>query len=339
MARGAGPEQEQERVEAISGLRWYDDEQALALLEDSLRDRDGSVRSAAQNSLAFMGTQRTKQLLKDKLNTLPPVPQIYAACALQQMDSGIYLEVFRNFLRNQADKSKDYAATVQAIKGLRDAYLREPVSAAVEALHDERREIRLAATLALSEHKDIERAQKLLAEAAANKDPHFRLAASRALWALTVVQKAEIERAKAELALAQGNPRGGQRFLKRVYNGYDSISGDSTDYRLVLTSTLSVSKPLQVGRGTETIGMAEYVFQDAFDPAVDAFMKLASDINAKARTAGDALRNLEGPVSESSSLRRSLAEDPNLSSLRNIYKFRVLTGLQQPTEIDNLKLP
>jgi hypothetical protein len=42
---------------------------------------------------------------------------------------------------------------------------------------------------------------------------------------------------------------------------------------------------------------------------------------------------------ENPSPRKPLREDPNLESLHNIYEFRVLTGMQEPTTIDNINLP
>jgi len=341
VARASRAEQAEVHAAACSALRWYDDLEVVSFLVTQLDDQSSSVRQAALNSLVFRGSEHAQQLLKDKLSTLEPVRKVYAAVALQRMRTGIYPDIFRNFLKNKADQSKDYAATVQAIGGLHEAYLRAPVSAAVEALRDERREVRLAATLALAEHEEVEKVRAALANAAVDKDPHFRLAASRAFWALTVVQKAEKHRAEAALALTEGNFRRAEHILSQVYRGGYSRGGSAGDYRAVLENTLSVSKPMETPSRPNVIVFSgpNYVFQDDFNPAIAGFNKLESEIRAKKGEASEAIDELQDPLIENPGLQKSFREDPNLESLRNIYEFRVLTGIQEPTTIEHIKLP
>lgn len=64
-----------------------------------------------------------------------------------------------------------------------------------------------------------------------------------------------------------------------------------------------------------------------------------SEINTATGEKSAALDNLESLVSVHPDLRSFLAADPDLKALRDIYEFRVLTGLQQPIEVDDLKLP
>ncbi len=44
-------------------------------------------------------------------------------------------------------------------------------------------------------------------------------------------------------------------------------------------------------------------------------------------------------LSESLDLRKSIREDPVFEPLRKLYEFQVLTGMQMPISVDNIKLP
>jgi hypothetical protein len=339
VASAVGAGQPEVHAAACSGLRWYDDGETISLLVADLKNQSSQVRDAALGSLVSMDSERTQHLLKDKLSTLEPVPQVYAALALQRMGAGTYPEVFKDFLKNKTDERKDYAATVQAIKGLRGAYLDGPASAAVEALRDERREVRLAAMLALAGHNDVEKAKALLAGAAMGTDPHFRLAASRASWALVVVRRAESHRTEAALALAKDNLGGAEHALERAYQRDFFPNSGAHDYRSVLASALSVSKSAQTQRGIRMFASPDYLFQDVFQQAPATYINLDCDLGAKKGETDEVLRNLENLVSENPGFRKALREDPNLNSLHDIYEFRVLTGMQKPTTIEHINLP
>jgi hypothetical protein len=167
------------------------------------------------------------------------------------------------------------------------------------------------------------------------------LAASRALWAITVVQKAEKHRAEAALALSESNFRRAEHILNQVYHGDYSPGGLPADYRTALVNTLSVSKPVEAPSGANVIIMSgsNYVFQDDFDPAMAGFHRLECEISARKREAGEAIREVRDLLLENPGLRRSLREDPNLESLHNIYEFRILTGMQDPTTVEHINLP
>ena len=325
------------------GLSWYDDEEALDVLVDGLGDQYGSVTDAARDSLAFRGSEAVREFLRAKLDSMQPVRKVYAARVLQLMDPGTYPEVFSNFLKTKADELKDYAATVEAIEGLRDAYLREPVIAAVEALHDERREIRLAATLALAGRGDSEDTKNLLVKASTDKDPHFRMAVAKALWALAVVRKADADRARAGLLFSKKNFRGAEQTLDRVnpeYFGTFEFIRHPPDYTSMLEAGLSVAKSSKLPSGVTFSSSTSYIFfDDAFRPKGNQFDKLACDINAATGEISAALDTLQSVVAYRPSLRKSLADDPHLASLHSIYEFQVLTGMREPITVENIKLP
>ncbi|HME56864.1 MAG TPA: hypothetical protein VKF63_00890, partial [Terracidiphilus sp.] len=339
LAKANSPGEAEVRAMACSGLRWYDDEATLSLLVARLGDQSSTVRDLALHSLTFTGSRRTEHFLEDNLKTLGPVPRVYAALALQRIGSQSYPEIFRDFLENKADQTKDYSATVRAIQGLRNAYLRGPTSVAVDALRDERREVRLAASLALSQQENAQEAKALLAAAAIDKDPHFRLAASRALWAMGVFQRADNDRAKAAAALSRANLRVAERILNRVYQSVGPWGYNPSDFTSVLKSTLSVPTPRPSQQGIMIGSPTNYTFEDVFDPAAEAFIELTCDIDAKSGHAFRAVDRLGDIVLENPSLRMSLREDPYLAQLRNIYRFRVMIGMQEPITVENINLP
>jgi len=338
IGRAAGPGQAEVRAAVCRTLRWYDDADALGFLADGLKDGDRSVRDAAMGSLLFTGSERTRGFLKGKLKALEPVPQVYAARALQRMDPDTYSDVFEDFLKNRADKIKDYAATVQAIEGLHEAYLRQPVTGVVQALFDERREVRLAAILALAEHQDARKAKDLLLLSSSEADPYFRFAAARALWTLRAFEHANSIRARAELPLSQGDLGRARRILSRAYE-VPNASYFQLDYRGVLKSALLVSKPFQTKSMVFVGGPPSYVFGEAFDSAIGQSSRFEWDILAREGAISFALAEMERLPLKNPSLRKSFQQDPNLASLRNIYEFRVLTGMQEPITVENIKLP
>jgi HEAT repeat protein len=165
MIKASKPEEAEIRAASVTALRWYDDDAARSALLEALGDRDKSVRQAAVASLAFQPTGSLQKWLEGEPGNLVPVQRVYAARALQLMNGGDYTEIFTRFLKEKADEVKDYPATVQATIGLRDAYLKRPVPESVEALRDPRREIRLAATLAVIERGDSDQSVQLLEHA------------------------------------------------------------------------------------------------------------------------------------------------------------------------------
>ncbi len=213
----------------------------------------------------------------------------------------------------------------------------------VETLRDERREIRLAATLALANHNDSEDTRNLLVKASADKDPHFRMAVAKTLWALAVVHKADADRAKAGLLFSKRDFRGAEQTLNRVEPKYSSSAffyERPPDYTSMLEAGLSVAKSSKLPSGVGFSGGTSYIlFDAAFRPKGNQFDKLACDINVATGEISAALDALQSVVAYRPSLRKSLAEDPHLASLRNVYEFRVLTGMQQPIRVENIKLP
>jgi HEAT repeat protein len=327
------------RAAAYEGLWWYDDEEALNLLVDGLGDQFRWVRSSAVSSLAFWSSPAVKKFLAARLRTLDPVRKVYAARALQLMGPGVYPEVFSSFLKSQADELKDYNATVEAIEGLRDAYLLEPVITVIAALRDERREVRLAATLALAGHSNPQDTKNALIKASADKDPYFRTAVARALWAFAVVQRAKAGRAKAADLFAKNELHGAQLALNRAHHSDFGIGirfERPPDDTTMLEAGLSVAKSSKVRSG---ITRSSIIFDDAFRSEGDEFNRLACEINAATGDTETALNRVTSLAMDGPGARKSLAEDPLLAPLRNIYQFQVLTGMRPPIAVENFKPP
>ena len=205
------PEDAALRAAACRGLRWYDDDETLSALLDGLKDRDASVREAALQSFTFEDSEPRGRALRASVSAKDPLLRVYAARSLQLLHLGDYGDTFRRYLQENAEQTKDYQALVKAIVGLRDSYLDQPPSVAVEALRDPRREIRLAASLALTQHSDVAGATLALTRSVSDNDPRFRKSAQRAQWAMGVAQRADQRRESAREALLEGDNRRGLR--------------------------------------------------------------------------------------------------------------------------------
>lgn len=332
MIKASKPEEAEIRAGSMTGLRWYDDDAARSTLLEGLADRDELVREAALESFGFNSTESRTKWLEGELGSLRPAQKVYAARALQLVSKDNHASVFTQFLKERADEAKDYPATVEAMVGLRDAYIMQPTAESVDALGDPNREVRLAATLALIERGDYDQSVELLKEAEKHNDNRFQTAARRALWGISVERRSEalLERAQAELA--GGNSRLASQLLDRVYDpeNFGGMNNDSA-----LEAGLSVSKSSDEFAGP----YGSYLFESIFDPTHNRFKLLRCELTLKNASVSSAQFDLNSILSDDPALRNSLAQDPNLASLRSVYEFRVLTGLQQPTEIDNLKLP
>lgn len=176
-----------------------------------------------------------------------------------------------------------------------------------------------------------------------DSDLRFRVAATRALWAVGVLEKARLGKTKAAQLFRKGDLRSAARVVTQFYGTYFGSTfvfpTSRADYSSTLEAGLSVSKPLKVQSGVSTTSSAAVVFKDAFELDDADLSRLVSEINTATGEKSAALDNLESLVSVHPDLRSFLAADPDLKALRDIYEFRVLTGVQQPIEVDDLKLP
>ena len=84
---------------------------------------------------------------------------------------------------------------------------------------------------------------------------------------------------------------------------------------------------------------AVYVFDEVFSPKLDSFTILRSATDLKDRSYSHVMNRLRPLLSQNPALGKSIREDPRFEPLRQLYEFRVLTGLQQPTVINTIDLP
>ncbi len=72
---------------------------------------------------------------------------------------------------------------------------------------------------------------------------------------------------------------------------------------------------------------------------LDPSKLLRSQIHLKNGWISDPMGQLRTLLSESPGLRKAIREDPTFEPLGKLYKFRVLTGMQMPIPVDNIKIP
>ena len=82
-----------------------------------------------------------------------------------------------------------------------------------------------------------------------------------------------------------------------------------------------------------------YLFEKVFSPRLDRFKLLMAEADVKHGSIGDAIENLESLVLENPGLRQTIRENVNFEPLQKLYEFRVLTGLQKPISLSEIKLP
>ena len=321
-------DQAEVRSAAYRALTWYDDDETLAVLGGGLAERDDTVRTAAQESFAFANSNRSGRWLRQNIGQMSPQAQVYAARALQLMKAGGEAEVFSGYIRVQAERSNDYAALVTAIVGLREYYKTQPVPQVIDALKDERREIRLAATLGLAERPEADKVVEALKQAATEPGSHFQLAVRRAQWAAGVSARMRTLRHAASQALSSGDLRTASNSLRR----FDFNMSDETT---ALLMGLSVRKPSM----NEAAGGDNYVFSTAFWNRADREPLLQPEIDLKRGLIGTALETLTSALTTEPAMRKSLAVDPAFEPLRKHYQFRVITGIELPKLIDDIHFP
>ena len=320
------------RAAALKALRWYDDDETLEVFALGLRDNDSSVRAAAVESLTFQSSTRVRQWLHQKIQDPDAVTRVYAGQALQILEGVSYQEVFKNYLEQRAEATNDYGTLVESIIGLRDSYIAQPESVAVEALRSPRRDVRLASTLALMEHPHATEAAELLARAAKDDDPWFRLAVLRAQWAINAAHKAAAVREEAHGALTHHNAQRAGQLL-------DRIGESGTNYDLALKMALSAAKPLDINSTARIIRQGgAYLFDEAFSPKSGQLELLRLETEFKGRPGPYAVERLMGLLVGNPGLRKAVRDDPYFASLRGLYEFRVLTGMQEPIRGENIYL-
>jgi len=333
--KASQPQEGEIRAAALRGLRWYDDDETLEALALGLHDNDGSVRAAAVESLTSQSSTRVRQWLHQRIQDRDGVTRVYAGQALQTLEAVSYQDVFKNYLEQRAEATNDYGTLVESIIGLRDSYIAQPEAVAVEALRSPRRDVRLAATLALTEHPHTTEAAELLSRAPKDNDPWFHLAALRAQWAINAAHKAATVREEARGALTHDN-------VQRAWQLLDRVGESGTDYQLALKMAFSAGKPLGGPSGSSVIiitGGPGYLFDAVFSPKSAQFELLRSETRFKRRPPPDAVQRLMYLLSDNPGSRKAARDDPYFASLRGFYEFRVLTGMQEPITVEKIKLP
>ena len=147
-----------------------------------------------------------------------------------------------------------------------------PLPPPVDALRNPRWEIRLAGLLALIERPDHPATAQLLAMSLNEKDPYLRAEINRVLWAIKVVQMAEVQLQRAASALSAGNIRRARRILNNIHGFYDF---SAKDYEEILKVGLSTRKP------GHKLFLPFYILEEAFSPTVDRFAIQDSEIGVK----------------------------------------------------------
>jgi hypothetical protein len=311
------------RSAAIRGLRWYDDDDTLAVLFKAFEDSDRTVREAALETFTFLPAERTANWIGNKQRGLSRGQQVYATRVLQRSRRSEYADTYRGLLA-KADASIDYPALTQAIIGLRDAWVTEPVAAVIDGLADPKREIRLAATLALVDHPDRATVVPLLRSA--ETKTRATAAVRRAEWAVGVALRADQLRDQARSALASGD-------LARADQVLRLMTGPRSGYQAALKYGLSSPRTTAVQQGFIGDTSNWHLFDEVFASSVNTVALLHAELDIRRGSLSTALRSLTTYAAQHPNARKELREDSRFAPLRSDYEFRLVTGLQQPLTV------
>jgi len=315
----------QVRGPALRALRWYSDDDAVDVLIAALSEGERMDRDAALESLAW-ASQPVHQKLRNRLSTMNPISKIYCARALQVSEGDDFGIVFEKFIKEEADKLKDYGALEEAIVGLRDAYLAKPADVAVQALRDPYRTIRLAAALALAEkHPSEDDSGHLRNATSQSSNPELALAAERARWAIGVENRAAAALNQARLAASSGDPGLASRDLDAV--GLEGPSGITA---------------LQCGLGEISGGstfLTPNLYSRVFSPRHGDLSWLRSQIDAQRGDVKAAMQELSSLLEERPWMKQATREDAAFAPLHRLYAFRVMTEMQDPISVESIQNP
>jgi serine/threonine protein kinase len=311
------------RAAAIRGLRWYADDETLAILVDAFKENDRIVRDAALESFAFVPSDRVADWLGRKPSNLAVGPRMYATRALQMHRQNRYSDVYRGLLAH-TDVSVDYPALALGVVGLRDAYLNEPLPNAIVALSDPLREIRLAALLALVDHPDRAKTPELLRDA--ETSAVVSSTARRASWVVAVGGHAEELRGQIRSSLASGD-------LQKAGALNALLNGSQTGYLAALRFGLSSLRTSATAENPSPFARDGHLFEEVFVAPARARL-LTADVEVRRGFNYRGVTQLTTSVVQNPQMREVIRDDPRFGSLRSIYEFRILTGLQEPLTYD-----
>ena len=314
------------RTAALFALRWYDDDDTLSILFKALGDSDRTVREAAVAAFSFTPAARATAWVGDKQRDASVRLRIYISRVLQRSHPGSHVANYRGLLV-AADSSVDYPAVAEAIVGLRSAYLTEPLATVIEGLSDPLREVRLAATQALVDHRDRGQADALLRNAEGLTT--MAGAVRKARWAAGVASRVDASLDEVRQSLASGHL---QRAAQPLASFIDFRNGYSQALKFGLSSPVAAS--------SDRFDMMRdwHLFDETFIPRATVIRLLQAELNLRLGMLDQASRVVNGVLYQHPESRAMIRDAAQLAPLRTLYEFRLLTGLEQPIGVaDPLK--
>ncbi len=294
----------------------YDDDEVLEALLAALTDEDTAIRAAARQALAENGSDRVKERLRALEASDDPLAAVYARITLMDLDGEDRSAYFRRFLEDPPAAVNDLDVLIQAAGGLRDAWLRLPVSVAIEALGSTKHSVRAAAIRALAGHQSRLEALEPLARLASEGQPALRQAARQATWAIDFVERNRKDLLQApRRAFDGGDTRRARRTLPAGVRG------------ATVASALAIGLPSPVGA----------------DFRVPSLERESAELRAELDLAEGRLQagaqGLSMLASRDRGHREALAANPRFQSLLRFYDYRLALGLELPILVEGLSLP
>jgi hypothetical protein len=308
-------------AQAIKALRWYDDDETVDTIFRLLSQSDTAARNAARDSLAW-GSERSHAKLRKEIDKMDPISKVYCARAMQVSGNGGYENIFQRYLEKEDDNLKDYGARGQAIVGLRDTYIAKTTPIVLEALKSPYQTVRFAAILALAEGHRNDSTAEQLATMSQNNDPVLQYAANRARSLMDASERVSALTNKAQGAVLGGDLQLASKILDQLTPSREPLNAF---YRAMAAHELSDSF---LSRMMQEIA-----------PRMDATRLLRCHIAVRRGDIKSAMDQLANILNEAPWFRKTAREDSELTPLHEIYAFRVLTGMQEPTTVESIDLP
>ena len=319
------PQLAEVRATTIKALRWYDDDATVAIMLSGLGDPDSYVREAAMQALAHADPGKTVGLLQALVDSGGDEQVLNAARVLQFLGVEVSPALFQAYLESDGMSAGVLDPIRQAVNGLRDALGRLPDSAAMTSLQSPSRNVRIAAMLALADRKwDASKLAPLQLLSEEAKDP-ARHAAMVALWAIRMTERIAGLADEVDLAMSNGE-------TERARQLHDLLTDPYVGFWTTFHMGLSI--PKQVGNSGGRLAYRAYP-RDLYHRVklLEARIQVAEGWDTRA------IGTLESLLGSDPRLRQATQNNPDFAALHGFYAFRVLTGMQLPSDAEDPRLP
>jgi len=309
----ADPDVQLNKRTKLLGLLWcYDNPDVLDALMAALTDEDYYLRSAAITALTRNRSRRVQDRLREFATRDDPMGTLSAYVVLSRIDDEDRSAWFRGFLENPPEGVvNDLGALELAGGALSHAFLRLPISAAVEALESTSHVVRAVAIRAVAGHEERPSALERLEHIAEHGEPATRIAAQQAVWAVGM--------AEVDLEVI--------RTARRTFE-----RGDVKAARHLLQTSKWCHGAISIGLPAAVVGYAVPRQRESWERWILwAELHLA---DGKPRDAANALKSIA-----TYDTRHRLAEvwdDPRFQALQHYYDYKVAMHLEKPLLVKGL---